>query len=80
MRPHATLRRFIRNFWEGFREVLGAGHVIKSLEKCDFTPIYDWHAAERDKKKNMTKEVCGGRWGSGWVSRGRQAGGSRKVD
>ncbi|GBF98695.1 DNA topoisomerase-like [Raphidocelis subcapitata] len=47
---------FIKNFWEGFREVLGPRHVIKSLDKCDFTPIYDWHAAEREKKKGATKE------------------------
>ena len=25
--------QFLRNYWEGFREVLGRGHVIKSLEK-----------------------------------------------
>lgn len=24
---------FLRNFWEGFQEVLGPNHVIKSLEK-----------------------------------------------
>lgn len=24
---------FLNNFWEGFREVLGHGHVIKSLDK-----------------------------------------------
>jgi DNA topoisomerase-1 len=37
--------------------VLGKNHVIKGLEKCDFTPIYDHLMAERDKKKLMTKEV-----------------------
>ena len=47
---------FIRNFWDGFKEVLGPRHVIQCLEKCDFTPIYDWHAAEREKKKAQTKE------------------------
>lgn len=48
---------FLKNFWEGFKEVLGKNHVIKSLDKCDFTPIYDHLMAERDKKKAMTKEV-----------------------
>jgi hypothetical protein len=38
-------------------QVLGKNHVIKGLEKCDFTPIYDHLMAERDKKKLMTKEV-----------------------
>jgi DNA topoisomerase-1 len=47
---------FLRNFWEGFQEVLGPNHVIKSLEKCDFTPIYEWHMAERERKKSMSKE------------------------
>ncbi|KXZ56848.1 hypothetical protein GPECTOR_1g765 [Gonium pectorale] len=47
---------FLKNFWEGFQEVLGKKHVIKSLEKCDFTPIYDWHMAQREAKKSMSKE------------------------
>ena len=54
---------FLKNFWEGFQEVLGKNHTIKSLDKCDFTPMFDWHMAEREKKKTITKEV-----------RGRQAG------
>lgn len=24
---------FLRNFWDGFRELLGPGHVIKALDK-----------------------------------------------
>lgn len=47
---------FLANFWEGFREVLGTGHRIQSLEKCDFTPIYEWHMAERERKKALSKE------------------------
>ena len=47
---------FLENFWEGFREVLGPMHRIQCLEKCDFTPIYDWHMAERERKKNLPKE------------------------
>jgi DNA topoisomerase-1 len=39
--------------------VLGPRHTIKSLDRCDFTPIYEWHVAEREKKKGMTKEVGG---------------------
>lgn len=48
---------FLKNFWEGFKEVLGKNHVIKGLQKCDFTAIYDHLMAERDKKKTLTKEV-----------------------
>jgi DNA topoisomerase-1 len=49
--------KFLQNFWNGFKEVLGKNHVIKSLVKCDFTPMYDYQMAEREKKKLMTKEV-----------------------
>lgn len=48
--------QFRANFWEGFREVLGPKHVIQDLDRCDFTPIYEWHEAEREKKRAMTKE------------------------
>ena len=48
---------FLKNFWEGFKEVLGTGHIIKTLEKCDFTPMFDHFMAEREKKKSETKEV-----------------------
>lgn len=48
---------FLKNFWEGFSEVLGKKHVIQCLEKCDFTPIYEYLMADREKKKQMTKEV-----------------------
>jgi DNA topoisomerase-1 len=47
---------FLENFWEGFKGVLGPDHRIQCLEKCDFTPIYDWHMAERERKKNLPKE------------------------
>ncbi|WPT14190.1 DNA topoisomerase 1 alpha [Picochlorum sp. SENEW3] len=47
---------FLENFWEGFKGVLGPNHRIQCLEKCDFTPIYDWHMAERERKKDLPKE------------------------
>jgi len=48
---------FVKNFWDGFREVLGPKHVIKSLEKCDFTPIHNYFEAEREKKKEKMKHA-----------------------
>ena len=48
---------FIKNFWEGFKDVLGRGHVIQDFAKCDFRPIHEWHLAAKEKKKQMTKEV-----------------------
>ncbi|GER51382.1 topoisomerase I [Striga asiatica] len=42
------------NFMADWRKILGKNHVIKSLEHCDFTPIYEWHQKEKEKKKQMT--------------------------
>lgn len=53
---YVTKPTFIRNFWDGFQNVLGSNHVIQKFELCDFTPIYEWHMAEREKKQNRTKE------------------------
>lgn len=38
-------------------QILGKDHVIKGLQKCDFTPMYDHAMAEREKKKSLSKEV-----------------------
>lgn len=37
-------------------QVLGKNHVIKCLDKCDFTPMYDHFMAEREAKKSISKE------------------------
>ena len=47
---------FLRNFWEGFREALGPGHAVKSLARCDFAPIHEHLAADRERKKAATRE------------------------
>lgn len=39
-------------------QVLGKNHVIKDLKKCDFTAMYDHAMAERERKKQLSKEVC----------------------
>lgn len=49
--------KFKENFWTDWRKLLGKNHVIQSLEKCDFTPIYDWCQQEKEKKKQMSTEV-----------------------
>ncbi|KAF5478987.1 hypothetical protein F2P56_005503 [Juglans regia] len=48
--------KFKENFWTDWRKLLGKNHVIQSLEKCDFTPIYDWCQQEKEKKKQMSTE------------------------
>ena len=38
-------------------QVLGKGHTIRGLEKCDFTPIYEHFMAKKEVEKARTKEV-----------------------
>jgi DNA topoisomerase-1 len=47
---------FNRNFWDGFKALLGKGHVIKDLKKCDFTAMYEHFMAQRELKKQLSKE------------------------
>lgn len=49
--------QFLKNFWDDWRKVLGPKHVIRDLKKCNFRPINDWHMSEREKKKELPKEV-----------------------
>ena len=58
---YATKKVFVQNFWTGFRKVLKGANkqLITEFSKCDFTNIYDWHVAEREKKKLLTNEARG---------------------
>ncbi|RLM62340.1 DNA topoisomerase 1-like [Panicum miliaceum] len=53
---YATRQTFIDNFFTDWRQILGKTHIIKKFELCDFTPIYEWHLREKEKKKQMTSE------------------------
>jgi DNA topoisomerase-1 len=53
---YATRQTFIDNFFTDWRQILGKNHIIKKFELCDFTPIYEWHLREKEKKKQMTSE------------------------
>ncbi|XVF70764.1 hypothetical protein PTKIN_Ptkin11bG0188500 [Pterospermum kingtungense] len=48
--------QFKKNFWEDWSKLLGKNHIIKNLDRCDFTPIYEWHLQEKEKKKQMSSE------------------------
>ncbi|XVF77328.1 hypothetical protein PTKIN_Ptkin14bG0034300 [Pterospermum kingtungense] len=48
--------QFKKNFWEDWSKLLGKNHTIKVLDRCDFTPIYEWHLQEKEKKKQMSSE------------------------
>lgn len=49
--------QFKENFMNDWRKILGKNHVIQNLDDCDFTPIYEWHQSEKEKKKQMSTEV-----------------------
>jgi DNA topoisomerase I len=51
-------KTFIDNFWAEFKAILGKNHVIKDLNKCDFRDMYNHLMAEREAKKNLSREVC----------------------
>lgn len=53
---YASKPTFIDNFMNDWRQILGGKHIIKKFELCDFTPIYEWHLKEKEKKKLMTTE------------------------
>ncbi|XP_074556414.1 DNA topoisomerase 1 beta-like [Curcuma longa] len=53
---YARKTQFIENFMQDWRVILGKNHIIKRFEDCDFTPIYEWHLEEKEKKKQMTAE------------------------
>ncbi|XP_020590375.1 DNA topoisomerase 1 beta-like [Phalaenopsis equestris] len=53
---YAAKPKFIENFMNDWRQILGKNHVIKKFELCDFTPIYEWHLREKEKKKQMSSE------------------------
>uniref|UniRef100_A0A1J3D932 DNA topoisomerase I n=1 Tax=Noccaea caerulescens TaxID=107243 RepID=A0A1J3D932_NOCCA len=48
--------QFRENFWNDWRKLLGKNHVIKNLDDCDFSPIYDWYMQEKETKKQMSAE------------------------
>lgn len=53
---YATKPTFIKNFWDDWKKCLGKNHVIKKFDLCDFTPIYDWFQAEKERKKSLSGE------------------------
>ncbi|KZT57719.1 hypothetical protein CALCODRAFT_469305 [Calocera cornea HHB12733] len=56
---HAQDAKFRENFFDDFKTVLEKhppknGIKIKSLDKCDFRPMYEYYEAERAKKKALS--------------------------
>ncbi|XP_037474752.1 DNA topoisomerase 1 beta-like [Triticum dicoccoides] len=53
---YASKETFINNFFTDWSKILGKTHTIKKFELCDFSPIYEWHLQEKEKKTQMTSE------------------------
>eukprot|EP00250_Pteridium_aquilinum_P014105 c21783_g1_i1 orf=141-2135(+) len=53
---YALKPKFLANFWNDWKKLLGPNHIIQELEGCDFTPIYEWHLAEKEKKKQLSAQ------------------------
>ncbi|XVF33918.1 hypothetical protein REPUB_Repub18cG0012600 [Reevesia pubescens] len=53
---YMTKTQFKKNFWEDWSKILGKNHTIKNMDRCDFTPIYEWHLQEKEKKKQLSSE------------------------
>lgn len=53
---YMTKPKFKENFMSDWKKILGKKHIIQNLEDCNFTPIYDWHQREKEKKKQMSTE------------------------
>jgi DNA topoisomerase-1 len=54
--PYINNATFKRNFWKDWREKLGEDHIIKSLDGCDFSKIYNYLLQKREEKKQLTTE------------------------
>ncbi|KAG0151163.1 hypothetical protein CROQUDRAFT_651365 [Cronartium quercuum f. sp. fusiforme G11] len=58
---HCQKATFCSNFFHDFLEILKLhpprdGTQIQEFEKCDFSPIFAYYDAERERKKSLTKE------------------------
>ncbi|KAK1363577.1 DNA topoisomerase I [Heracleum sosnowskyi] len=53
---YMTKPKFKENFMSDWKKILGNKHIIQNLEDCDFTPIYEWHQREKEKKQMSTDE------------------------
>ena len=47
---------FKKNFWNGWKSILGKNNIIQSLDLCDFSLIYQHVLREKEKLKNISKE------------------------
>lgn len=47
-------KTFNKNFWKDWKKILGKDHIIKELDRCDFSKIYEHIIELKSKKKELT--------------------------
>lgn len=50
---YVTNSTFNKNFWKDWKQILGKGHKIKSLDGCDFTAMKEYLEANKGKKEKI---------------------------
>jgi hypothetical protein len=50
--------KFLKNFWEDWKIILGKNLVIKKIELYDFIAIYDWAQVKTWKKIITCLQKC----------------------
>lgn len=53
---YITNKTFRKNFWKDWKKVLGSNHMIKDIDKCDFSLIYEHILNVKEEQKQRTKE------------------------
>jgi len=53
---HMKKKQFSKNFFHGFKKILGKKHTIQEYSKCDFTPILNHLKEQSELRKNRTKD------------------------
>jgi len=49
--------KFMANFWNDWKVILGQGHVIKSIKDVDFRPVQRFIASRSEQKKLSKKQL-----------------------
>lgn len=48
-------KKFVENFWNDWKEILGPNHKIKEFDKVDFSPIQEYIVKRSQEKKAIQK-------------------------
>lgn len=55
--PYAKDKTFNKNFWNGWKKILGKEHIIQNLEGCDFKQYYNIILQNKEKMLSTNDKV-----------------------